>query len=125
MYIKDNSNGVIMDEKLIKYPHTDIFRIKDTIPVPHPYCITPEHMQLDKMYMNGDTIQEAEKICGAKCGMEGCKLSYDEHKIALLVEVDHDGELQDVPGLQEYLFSINDMTIRDGFAGYAFIKKVH
>lgn len=112
-----------MEEKLLKYPSIPVAKVIDTIPVPHPYCITPKHLRADSMYLNADTIRLAEKD-GAHCGTRGCKLSYDEHKSALLIEINSDEkELKDVPGLQDYLLSINDMAIADGYAGYAFIKK--
>ena len=36
--------------------------------IPHPYCITPKHLQhADSMYLNAESIERAEKK-GARCG---------------------------------------------------------
>jgi len=110
-----------MEEKLLKYLSTPILRVKDTIPVPHPYCITPKHLG-GSMYLDAHAIKDAESH-GAHCGIRGCKLSFDEHKSALLIECDFDGEVKDIPGLQDYLLSIKDMTNADGYVGFAFIRK--
>lgn len=63
---------------------------------PHPYCITPQHLQYANMYLDKGTIKDAEKH-GVKCGMyhdpsnpskycnyhkKGfvrCSLSYEQH----------------------------------------------
>ena len=114
-----------MNEKLSKYPSTDHLRIKDTIGVPHPYCVTPKHVVEASDHFCGmlgkEAIRSAEQK-GAKCGVKGCSLSYEGHEHALLIEVNHPGELKDVPGLQEFLLSIKEMTEKDGFVGFAFIK---
>lgn len=116
------------DERLDKYPKTEIFEVIDTIGVPHPYCITPNHMKGDHMYMDSDTIREAEKEYGACCDI--CRklnnqgksqiLDYDEHKQGILLSVKSDKELKDVPGLKEYLFKIKPLIESDGFVGVAF-----
>jgi hypothetical protein len=83
-----------------------------TVYEPHPYCITASPLATDRMYLDADTIREAEKNHHAKCGMYHnpldnhqwsnqpprgkatrgfvrCTLPYDEHttKYALLVDV--------------------------------------
>ena len=73
------------------------------------------------------TIKQAEEK-GASCGTKNklgdrCRLSYDEHTTALLIEVNHKNELKDVPGLQEYLKKIGDRAKEDGFVGFAFKQK--
>lgn len=113
-------------EKFKHYPKTEMFRIIDTIGVPHPYCLTPRHLEK----ANGDTfavldaysMKDAEKR-GARCGVRGCNLSYDEHKQALLVEAKHDGELTDIKTeVQEYLLSIKELAEKENYVGFAFIK---
>lgn len=47
---------------------------------PHPYCITPKHISGGSIYLTEDVIREAEECHGARCGTEGCKLLYDDHK---------------------------------------------
>ena len=104
------------------------FRVIDTIPVPHPYCITPKHLSRNRIYLDADAIREAESN-GAKCDI--CKhqynkglipkiLSFDEHKKALLIECDI--EIKDNSELKDYLLKIKDDTEKDGFVGFAFIK---
>ena len=113
-----------MDERLSKYPKTELFRVKDTIGVPHPYCIGTRHV-----------VEAADHFCGMlgkkgiRCAMKfkdggRCQLAYEQHETALLIEVNHPGELKDVPGLNEYLLSIKEMCIKDGFAGMAFINGI-
>jgi len=120
-----------MGKDLSKYPKTGRFEVIDTIPVPHPYCITPKHLKYNtSMYLGRKQIAEAEKK-GAVCDI--CRkrnkkfgdpiLSIDEHKEALLIEVNDKRELKDVPGLHRYLLSIKEMTEKDGFVGFAFKQK--
>lgn len=60
------------------------------IGIPHPYCITPRHIEVASSKFNGklteEAIQFAEKNSNAKCGVEGCTLSYDEHGQAAAVK---------------------------------------
>jgi hypothetical protein len=122
---RKNSERVSMKEKLEKYPSTDLYRVKDIIGVPHPYCITSRHVAhaCDRFsaMLTADAIRSAEKS-GARCDICKGKLTYDQHETALLIEVKFDGELKDAPELQEYLLSIKDMCEADGHAGFAFIK---
>jgi hypothetical protein len=112
----------MMDDKLAKYPSNDTFKVIDTVGVPHPYCITPKHLGRS-MYLDGNAIRDAESR-GAKCGVRGCKLSFDEHRQALLIEVNHPADqVNDVPGLHEYVESIKEMCVQDNFVGFAFTKK--
>lgn len=115
-------------EKLEAYPKTDKFRVKDTIGVPHPYCITSKHLEHSTgIYLN---IPEAESK-GAVCDI--CKtrnkkygepiLSYEQHEQALLIEVNDDRELKDIPELHPYLLSIKEQCTKDGCVGFAFVQK--
>lgn len=106
------------------------FRIIDTVGVPHPYCITPKHLQFnDGMYMTKDSIRNAEKR-GAVCDI--CKklnnkdyskpiLTIDEHQQALLVECKAD--IQNNDELTKYLLSIKDLATKENYAGFSFLKK--
>jgi hypothetical protein len=113
---------------LTKYPKTEKFWIKDTIGVPHPYCITPRHVAVASDshcgILDTSAIEDAEKR-GAKCGICKGKLSYKEHETALLVAVKDNRNLND-PELKEeltvYLKSIVDMATKDHYAGFAFTK---
>ena len=57
------------------------------VSLPHPYCITPKHMQTGSMYLDEATIRESEKRFGAVCdickkrvkaGMQSESLPFDE-----------------------------------------------
>lgn len=106
------------------------FRIIDTIPVPHPYCITPKHLDYnDGVYLTKDTVREAEGK-GAKCdicrklvkeGKQDHVLTIDEHKQALLVSCKVD--IQPVPDeLRAWLLSIKAEAEANGYAGFAFTR---
>jgi hypothetical protein len=111
-------------EELKKYPSTDTLKVIDTIGIPHPYCITPEHVVYASKHSGGmltrDTICDAEKYGHASCDICKGQLSYEAHETALLIGVSAPGELKNVPGLQEYLLSIKEMAEADGYAGFAF-----
>ena len=120
----------MMDDKLKKYPKTDLFEVIDTIGVPHPYCITPKHLTGQSMYLGKEEIRDAEKYHDAKCdicrklykkGKQERILTIDEHEIALLVKIKDKSYSTpgDVPGLREYLRSIKELTESDKFVGYA------
>ena len=96
------------------------FKPKDTIGVPHPYCVTPKHLEYSEgMYLD---IEGAEKR-GAKCGMKDCNLTYEEHEIALIIECDVDVKEDDVARqeLKEYLLKIKPLAERDKYTGFVFM----
>ena len=114
-----------------KYRETDMFSVEGTIPTPHPYCITPRLVAYTSDNHRGilgeSAIEDAESkgiicdICrqGRKDGHK--VLSYKEHETAILIAVNHSGELKEIEEeLREYLLSIKDQTEADGFAGFAF-----
>jgi len=117
-----------MDAKLEKYPKTKLFRIIDTIGVPHTYCISAQHLaNSSSPYLD---IQEAERK-GAICDvcrhrvhgkLQDKVLSYEEHKQALVIEVKSDKELKDIPELPAYLKKIKSRTEKDGYVGFVFKK---
>ena len=107
-------------EKLQAYPKTKKFRVIDTLGVPHPFCITPKHMQSGSMYLGEIETKEVESNGRPSCGMKGYNLMYDEHEQALLVEVKDDRDLNKIPSLHKYLLKIKDRATKDGFVGFAF-----
>jgi len=118
-------------EKIAKYPKGQFARVVDTIGVPHPYCITPKHVGVASDHFGGmlgeAAIEDAERR-GAKCGICHGNLSYAEHETAVLVAVDRECELADMPesdrvALSDYLKSIVKQCEEDGFAGFAFVKE--
>ena len=122
-----------MRDKIKDYPSTELFYIKDTIGVPHPFMIGSKHVVHAADHFSGMlskfAIEDLERIKDKpSCEHPGCNLRYDEHEQALLVAVKSDlplDELGKAGGqLHNYLMSIKDRCEDDGFAGFAFIKEV-
>ena len=114
---------------LKKYPKTDLFRVKDTIGVPHPFCITAPLIafvadnfmgRLDKIAIEAFEKKKGKPVCGVK----NCNLLYHEHETGLLVAVKSDKTLKELePELRKYLLSIKDIAEADKIAGFAFIQE--
>ena len=106
------------------------FYVKDSIGVPHPYCITPKHLTGESMFLGKAEIKHAEEEHGAVCdicrvnvkaGKQDKILSIDEHEQALLIGCKM--EIKDNKELQEYLLSIKDKATKKGFVGFAFLQE--
>jgi len=107
------------------------FEVVDTIGVPHPYCITPKHLQYsDSHILDKHSIEHAESK-GAVCDI--CKkihnkdyskpiLSFAEHKQALLVACYADPKDNDSE-IKEFLMSLKPICEAEHYAGFAFLKK--
>jgi hypothetical protein len=107
------------------YPAHEFFYVKDTIGVPHPYCITPKHVEIaaDQFCgMLGKTAMEAAEKQGARCGVRGCNLSWDKHEQALLIGCKKDIK-ENEETLRTWLLSIKDETEKNGYAGFAFLDE--
>ncbi len=116
------------EDKYKEYPKTEMYQIIDTLGIPHSYCIGPKHVQYASKHCNGilgsGAISELEKEKGKGCCMvKGCNLTHAEHELALVVEVAFDGELNEAPGLTEYLKSCVPLMDKDKVSGFAFKKK--
>jgi hypothetical protein len=103
------------------------FFVRETIGVPHPYCIGPGHVAEAADHHGGmlgeSAIQAAEQKRIYCCTCKG-KLKFEQHETALLVACKEElkvGE-QVNPELQSYLLSIKGKVEEDGFAGWAFIR---
>lgn len=110
-----------------QYLRSENFEVVDTIGVPHPYCITPEHLVHGAEHFGGilgePAIELAEKH-GAKCGVRGCTLTYKQHKQALLISCSaplkgEDGNIN--PELHKLLLDNKGECEKNGYAGFAFI----
>ena len=106
------------------------FYVKDTIVVPHPFCITPKHITAAQPFggmLGREAIEALEKKTGkASCGMRGCTLRYAEHEQALLVACKtelKDAEGKAVPELHAYLLKCKPACEEDHYAGFAFLKE--
>lgn len=129
----------IKEKKKLDYPATEKFRVMETIPVPHPYCITPKHLQYGGgMYLDVEGAERRSReahpndsrrwavcdICRKRNRKTGEPiLSFSEHKSALLVEVNDPRELKDIPELKKYLLRIKAQAEKEGYAGFAFKQK--
>lgn len=102
------------------------FAIFDTIGIPHPYCITPSHIVVAHDRYCGqlgvEAIRAAEKT-GAKCGVRGCTLPFDQHEHALLVACKPGTELKGNEELKDYLVASKDKCEAKGYVGFAFVEK--
>jgi hypothetical protein len=109
--------------------HIKLLKV-EIIHVPHLYCITPRHLTGKSMYLNHETIRDAEKNNGAVCDI--CKqlvkmgrqeriYSVDEHseELTLFLEVPA-GDLDAIMGLKEYLLKIKPILLDLGIGGVAF-----
>lgn len=120
-----------MSEEWKTYPKSknENFFIKDTIAHPHPYCITPKHLEYsEEIYLD---IEGAEKK-GAVCDicaknvynrMQDRILSYKEHEQGLLVGclVDFQNNEEAKKELEEYLISLKEKAEKDKYTGFAFL----
>ena len=117
----------IMDQ--IPEPPEGIVKVKvEKIHIPHPYGITPKHIEHSSgMYLDPE---EAERK-GAECFI--CKdinrrdytkpiLSFNEHisQLTLFLRVPQNKDLNAVDGLHEYLLSIKEQAEELGIEGFAF-----
>ena len=128
-----NTKNII---KKIPAPATqDIKLLKvENIFVPHPYCITPKHLTGKSIYLNADTIRDAEKNNNAVCdicrklvksGKQNQIMRFDEHQkaLTLFIEVPDNKDLNSIPGLNEYLSKIKPDLLKLKIEGIAFKKR--
>lgn len=104
------------------------FSIVDSVPVPHPYMITPKHLEFvadnNHGILDEHAIMECEKR-GIYCAI--CKnarnqiLPFSEHKLALLVGCKAD-LMENKDEIKEFILRINDATEKDGYVGFVFRK---
>ena len=102
------------------------FTVIDSIGIPHPYMITPEHIQYTEgVYLD---IAGAEKkgACCEICQKSGDKiLSLAEHEKALLVECKANikSGKKTSKELKDFLLKIKKKTAENGYAGFAFLDR--
>lgn len=99
--------------------------------LPHPYCITPKHLQYaDSMYLDGAAIERAEGK-GAVCDIcrkevraqrQPAILTYGQHEKVLMlfigVSANQQKDLNSVKGLHSYLLKLKKANL--GIGGFAF-----
>ena len=136
LYIFIMANKIKTIINKIPAPKTEGIKLLkvENIFVPHPYCITPRHLTGRSIYLNEDTIRDAEKnnnavcdICGklVKAGKQKEIMLFDEHQkaLTLFIEVPDNKDLNSVPGLNEYLLKIKPDLLKLKIDGIAFKKK--
>lgn len=111
-----------LEAKLKAYPETEMFKVIDTIGVPHPFTITHHHIvhanKRNSIYLGEEVISDLEKETKKpSCGMEGCNLMFNQHEQALVVRC----RTKDKKQTQEYLESIVKQCESDGFAGFVLL----
>lgn len=113
------------------------FSIKDTIPIPHPYMITPKHLEFnDSMYLGKEQIDKMESKHGSLCGQriktgfhtETCNLKYEEHKQGLLILCekpmsDPKDKNKFNKELHSYLLEIKENLDLKKYDGFGFVDK--
>lgn len=98
----------------------------ETIAQPHPYCITPKHIEHCRTGILNETEIEYAESKGAKCdicreevrrGKRGSVLPFSGHENlrALFVGVPHH-DLNAIAGLHPYLLKVKELGLVDGFA---------
>lgn len=104
------------------YGRTVSFGVIDTIGVPHPYTIGLKHIKFAADHCGGILDERTLNAAGMKCAHRGCKLAYNQHETALLVECLAD-PATDSSELKSYLESIVSLCEEDGFAGFTLLDK--
>ena len=124
-------------DKLLKYGKSKKgnFQIVDTIAVPHPYCLTPKHIQeaADNFGgIMGEAAMQSADDKGIYCYT--CRsinkrhgdpiLTFKQHELALLVACYADMQIPKFKKeAQTFLKSIAKMVEEDKYAGFTFLKK--
>lgn len=121
-------------------PQGSVFKLLkiDHVADPHPYCITSKHVEVASKFHSGyldpNAIRDAEKR-GAVCDI--CKqnaklsngssriLSFDQHEnlVTLYIAIPKTNNINDIPGLHEYLYSNKERFIQLGIQGFALPTK--
>jgi hypothetical protein len=110
-----------------------LLKVEDVI-IPHPYCITPKHLQYaDSMMLDEAALSRAEKR-GATCDickrlvrngrqLEILTLQQHEKQKVLFIEVEDDQNLSKLPDLHSYLIKVKLVAEQLGIQAFAFPRK--
>lgn len=133
---------IYKDKTLSDYPSTSDFKPIGKHGDPHPYCITPYHINNNPhfMYLGKEQIEQMEtdiqhSLCGfgrtasgkyEKKGQTACNLLYAEHKGILIIRVSSTyAESSDGKGEQNelrlYVKQISERMERDDLVGLMFV----
>lgn len=113
-----------------EYPESEKgnFYIKDTIGVPHPYCIGTRHVSYAHAKHGGilddDAIRGAEREANAKCDICKGQLSYDQHEQALVVgcKANANNEPHKTE-LRVFLMGCIEEAQKHGYAGFTLLQE--
>jgi len=96
---------------------TEFFSVRDTMGVPHPFCVGTRHVAYAADHCGGMLGKEAIKASGIDCAMKGCQLTFEQHEIALAINCKNkDNEL-----LRTYLLSLKEQAEKDNYAGFVLV----
>jgi len=124
------------------YPQQDGFSVVGETFAPHPYMITPYHLENNPhhTYIGKEQIEQMESdishsLCGwgrtasgknEKKGETACDLLYAEHNSVLVVKVpsvEPDDNRDTNERIKSYLEHIKEQAESDGYAGFALTLK--
>lgn len=128
-------------------PDSKGFTVKEVTTInyrPHPYCITPKHLERNPhpMVIGHEQIEEMERKHGPMCGMYGdgssrwrnsrtakfpkrCDTPYDEHvsdKVAVIQTTQDCKQLKDIDGFLEWAEKVKPVMNEHGIQGFVFLK---
>ena len=134
--VKEKKSFAVKKSVIPNPPKNAQFEIKEVkkVSVPHPYGITPKHILPNRMYLNKETIKEAESqgaecfICKGrvKAGVQDRIYTSEEHneqKTLFLQMKTPEKDLNKVEGLNKYLMKIKPILKKKRIDGVAFIPK--
>ena len=113
------------------------FWVENSIGVPHPYCITPKHLEWsNSMVLDVPGAEQRSReahpgnpgkwavcdICRKLVNkrMQPGILTYEQHEQALVIGCK--GELES-PELKAYLLAIKEEAEKNGYVGFAFVDR--
>ena len=117
-------------QKVAKVPEgLKLLKVEELF-VPHPYMITPKHLEYSEgMYLDIEGAEKKGAVCDI-CRVRQKKfgepiLSYSEHKKenTLFIQVPQNKDLNAVKGLHKYLLKIKPIAEKLGITGFAFPTK--
>lgn len=144
-YLLIKIKGVAMNdlEKLPKIKSKE-FALEKIINInhkPHPYCITQAHLTASvcSVYLTSESIEQAERLGLAKCGMfvrgdqytnkkkkgfVSCDVGYADHisDRVLFVRALVDKKVSDLTGINKYLNKIKPKLLELKIDGVAFLS---
>lgn len=124
------SNNEIFNSIIKLLPSQSSFTLEkvEDIIFPHPYTITPKHVEIASDKFGGILGKNVLQYCDdhdIMCGYKKCHLRSTEHKAqkTLFIAVDDHKDLNDIPNLGKWLSQNKEYFISLGIQGFAFPNK--